>query len=58
MPAVCFFEIKIDLELQIILVVIMTISDEEGERLPHELLRVDGDAIKPVEIEKFLVLGN
>lgn len=49
-------EIKVDLDLQTIPVVVMTASDDEGDRLQCGLLDVDGYVTKPVDIEKFLVL--
>jgi CheY-like chemotaxis protein len=46
--------IKSSDELKSVPVVIMTSSDDEGDRVQSELLGVDAFIIKPVDLEKFI----
>lgn len=49
-------EIKADETLSSIPVVIMTSSDDEGDRVHSEMLGVDAFIIKPVDFDKFLTV--
>jgi CheY-like chemotaxis protein len=49
-------EIKADLELQVIPVVILSASKAHEDLLRSELLRVEGYMVKPVDLEKFIQL--
>ncbi len=49
-------EIKSDLDLKSIPVVIMTGSDDEEDRLQSESLGVDSFITKPIDMDKFLTV--
>jgi CheY-like chemotaxis protein len=49
-------EIKADLELQAIPVVILSASQTHEDLLRGELLRVEGYMVKPVDLDKFIQL--
>jgi CheY-like chemotaxis protein len=49
-------EIKADLDLKSIPVVVLTASDDPGDRVKSEMLQVEGYMNKPVDFDKFLTI--